>query len=317
MTFLRSFILFLAFASSFSNRMTASSRKELRGKEKVQLGTVLQLGHSIRSNIIDPSRVVQLSWQPRVFLYNGFLTDEECDHLISLADREKKNLLEINGNSGRSIANNLLGKSETKLKAEDVMVPRIEERLSAWTFLPKENSRPLQVTHFGLGEAEKNADYFGNQSKFGVSEPLMATVILYLSNVTRGGEILFRDLEGKSKIPSDCTKTTNVLRLVKGNAVLFFNVHPNASPDKSSSHFRCPFLEGEMWYAIKFFHLRSVIKEKVPFGSDGSESDDSECADEDESCPQWAALGECQRNPVFMIGSPDYYGACRKSCNAC
>lgn len=67
-----------------------------------------------------------------------------------------------------------------------------------------------------------------------------------------------------------------------------------------------------MWYATKLFHIRSISGEKV-----SPEADGTECTDEDENCPRWAAIGECQRNPVFMIGSPDYYGTCRKSCNAC
>lgn len=100
---------------------------------------------------------------------------------------------------------------------------------------------------------------------------------------------------------------SNVLRPVKGNAILFFMVHPNASPDMAGSHARCPVLEGEMWCAAKLFYVRAIDGEKGL----------SECNDEDENCPRWAAFGECQRNPVFMIGSPDYYGTCRKSCNAC
>ena len=119
-------------------------------------------------------------------------------------------------------------------------------------------------------------------------------------------------LQPKSKIWSDCTKTSNILKPVKGNAILFFTTKLNASPDGSSSHARCPVLEGEMWCATKFFYLRAVNGEKVSFDSDGNE-----CIDEDANCPRWAALGECQRNSVFMVGSPDYYGTCRKSCNAC
>ena len=116
----------------------------------------------------------------------------------------------------------------------------------------------------------------------------------------------------KSKIWSDCNKSSNILRPVKGNAILFFTLQPNASPDKSSSHARCPILEGEMWYATQFFHIRSVRGGKVSM-----ETDSTDCTDEDDNCPKWAAIGECQRNSVFMIGSPDYYGTCRMSCNAC
>ncbi|XP_031281116.1 probable prolyl 4-hydroxylase 12 [Pistacia vera] len=240
----------------------------------------------------------------RVYLYSGFLSDEECDHLISLAlgAGEKK--------LGTGLHSDNVFVNQTQLTTEDNIVARIEERISAWTFLPKENSKPLQVMRYGLEEDKQKLDYFGNKSKLGLSERLMATVILYLSNVTQGGEILFPD--STNKMWSDCTKVSDVQRPIKGNAILFFTLHPNASRDESSSHARCPVLEGQMWCAAKFFQVRDVNKEKVSIESDGDE-----CTDEDEDCPHWAAIGECQRNPVFMIGSPDYYGTCRKSCSAC
>ncbi|XP_022737056.1 probable prolyl 4-hydroxylase 12 isoform X3 [Durio zibethinus] len=248
----------------------------------------------------------------RVFHYSGFLSDEECDHLISLGHGAKDGILRINDDQLSVGTNRQLTSSETLLNTEDRVLAMIEERISAWTFLPKENAKPLDVWRYGLEETEQNLDYFGNKSTLALSESLMATVVLYLSNVTMGGEILFPRAEPKSKMWSDCTKTSNILKPVKGNALLFFTTRLNASPDARSLHARCPVLEGEMWCATKFFYLRAVDGEKVSFQSDGDE-----CIDEDASCPRWAALGECQRNPVFMVGSPDYYGTCRKSCNAC
>ena len=66
---------------------------------------------SASSLVFDPTRVTQLSWTPRfvkvlilmmilrakyvtlcfcrVFLYKGFLSDEECDHFIKLVDSKK------------------------------------------------------------------------------------------------------------------------------------------------------------------------------------------------------------------------------------
>lgn len=103
------------------------------------------------------------------------------------------------------------------------------------------------------------------------------------------------------------------LRPIRGNAVIFFNMRPDASPDKTSSHERRPVLDGELWCAVKLLYLRPIIRsQELP-----AVSDDEECIDQDDSCPQWAASGECQRNPVFMVGSPDYYGTCRKSCKVC
>lgn len=60
---------------------------------------------------------------------------------------------------------------------------------------PSENSKPVHVMRYGLDEAKENLDYFGNKSALGLSQPLMAAVVLYLSNVTQGGELLFPNSE--------------------------------------------------------------------------------------------------------------------------
>ncbi|KAK2998746.1 hypothetical protein RJ639_023185, partial [Escallonia herrerae] len=173
-------------------------------------------------------------------------------------------------------------------------------------FLFPKYGKPLQAQHIGTEEAKQQYHYFGNKSRF--SKPVMATVILYLLNVSQGGQILFPESElgnsqMKNKILSDCTKSSYALRPTRGNALLFFNLHPNTTPDQSSSHARCPVLDGELWFATKFFHVKASDVQTIQF-----QADDSDCTDEEESCPQWAAIGECQRNPIFMTGSPDYYG---------
>ncbi|KAK4283070.1 hypothetical protein QN277_000065 [Acacia crassicarpa] len=195
---------------------------------------------------------------------------------------------------------------------EDDIVARIEERISLWTFLPKENSKPMQVMHYGLEKAGQNYNFF-NKSDLELSGSLMATVVLFLSDVTQGGQILFPESEPKNASWYDCSKSDNNLRPIKGNAILFFSLRLSASPDKSSLHARCPVLEGEMWSATKSFYARPTGGENISSSLYG----DDDCVDEDDHCPTWAATGECQRNPVYMIGSPDYFGTCRKSCHAC
>lgn len=118
---------------------------------------------------------------------------------------------------------------------QDEVVARIEERISAWTFIPKgdfpclklcflelfvffaihlslcmsyiyfhpttlsENGRPLQVLHFYSEESKQNHDYFGKEFKTLSNEPLMATVVLYLSNTSQGGQIIFPESEVREK----------------------------------------------------------------------------------------------------------------------
>jgi prolyl 4-hydroxylase len=51
----------------------------------------------------DPTRVTQLSWTPRVFLYEGFLSDEECDHFIKLAKGKLEKSMVADNDSGESV----------------------------------------------------------------------------------------------------------------------------------------------------------------------------------------------------------------------
>lgn len=45
--------------------------------------------------------------------------------------------------------------------------------------------------HYGIEQDRQNLDYFTNKTKLESSGTLMATVVLYLSNATQGGQILF------------------------------------------------------------------------------------------------------------------------------
>ena len=42
-----------------------------------------------------------------------------------------------------------------------------------------------------------------------------------------------------------------------------------------------------------------------------------DCVDENENCSRWAKVGECEKNPVYMVGNGDVKGYCMKSCNVC
>lgn len=118
-----------------------------------------------------------------------------------------------------------------------------------------------------------------------------------------------KDAQAKEGAPSQCSGYA--VRPAKGNALLLFNLRPDGEIDKDSQYEECPVLEGEKWLAIKHIHLRKLDSPKSSLASE------DECTDEDDRCVSWAASGECDRNPVFMIGSSDYYGSCRKSCRVC
>ncbi|CAN7081708.1 unnamed protein product [Brassica oleracea var. botrytis] len=289
-------IFLILIVISSSPFCSGGSRKELRDKDNIG-ESYTQSNYVVGSKSVDPRRVLQRSWQPRVFLYRGFLSEEECDHLAKETSEVK---------SGDGDGKTHLSSSDHVLDVPDPIVAGIEERISAWTFLPRENSGPIKVRSYTMEKSDNKLDYFGDESSSVSHESLLATVILYVSNTTQGGELLFPNAEVKLKRSwSDCSETGNILRPVKGNAVLFFSRHLNATLDQTSTHFRCPVLKGELLVATKLIYAKKQARK--------DEEESGECSDEDESCGRWAELGECKKNPVYMIGSPDYFGTCRKS----
>ncbi|CAN6305224.1 unnamed protein product [Urochloa humidicola] len=87
-------------------------------------------------------------------------------------------------------------------KKQDEVITRIEERISAWTFLPAENGESIQILHYQNGEKyEPHYDYFhdkNNQARWGHR---IATVLVYLSNVENGGETIFPNAELARELP--------------------------------------------------------------------------------------------------------------------
>ncbi|CAK7338618.1 unnamed protein product [Dovyalis caffra] len=274
-----------------------------------------------KKGVFDPTRVTQLSWHPRAFVYKGFLSNEECDHLINLARDKLEKSMVADNESGKSIESEVrtssgmfIGKAQVLL--EDEIVADIEARIAAWTFLPEENGESIQILHYEHGQKyEPHYDYFHDKANQELGGHRVATVLMYLSNVGRGGETVFPNSEGKTSQPkddswTDCAKNGYAVKPQKGDALMFFSLHPDATTDPNSLHGSCPVIEGEKWSATKWIHVRSFEKSL-------KQSASGDCVDENENCPLWAKAGECEKNPVYMVGSEASYGYCRKSCKVC
>ncbi|XVE82005.1 hypothetical protein DITRI_Ditri15bG0112400 [Diplodiscus trichospermus] len=270
------------------------------------------------SSIINPSKVKQVSWKPRAFVYEGFLTDLECDHLISLAKSELKRSAVADSVSGESKLSEVRTSSGTFIpKEKDPIIAGIEDKISTWTFLPKENGEDIQVLRYEHGQKyDPHFDYFVDKVNIARGGHRMATVLMYLTDVTKGGETVFPEAEEslhrktsvKDDDLSDCANKATAVKPRRGDALLFFSLFPNAVPDPSSLHAGCPVIEGEKWSATKWIHVDSFDKNLAAGGN---------CIDLNDSCERWTDLGECSKNPEYMIGSPELPGYCRRSCKVC
>lgn len=219
--------------------------------------------------------------------------------------------------SGKSVMSQVRTSSGTFLaKHEDEIVTGIEKRVAAWTFLPEENAESIQILHYELGQKyDAHFDYFHDKNNLKLGGHRVATVLMYLTDVKKGGETVFPDAEGrhlqhKDETWSNCARSGLAVKPKKGDALLFFSLHVNATTDPTSLHRSCPVVEGEKWSATKWIHVRS-------FDNPPNVRADAPCSDEHERCPRWAAVGECYRNPTYMVGTKDSLGFCRKSCGLC
>ncbi|KAM0864260.1 hypothetical protein ACQ4PT_044055 [Festuca glaucescens] len=282
-------------------------------------------GGGVRGSSVYPAPVVyphhsrQISWHPRVFLYPHFLSDDEANHLVSLASGELKKSAVADIKSGKSTLSEARTSSGYIIsKGQDPIVAGIEDKIAAWSFLPKENGEDMQVLRFKRGEKyEPKYDYFTDSVNTMRGGHRVATVLLYLTDVAEGGETVFplakehtkKGSHGKDATLSECAKNGISVKPRKGDALLFFNLLPNAATDPSSLHGGCEVIKGEKWSATKWIRVASL--DKVYHAPGGN------CTDSNDSCGRWAVLGECTKNPAYMVGTAALPGHCRRSCNVC
>ncbi|XP_031487345.1 probable prolyl 4-hydroxylase 6 [Nymphaea colorata] len=289
---------------------------------------------SDRSYGFDPTRVSQVSWRPRAFYYKGFLSDEECDHLIYLAKGRLHHSMVADQKSGESYKSYVRTSSGFFLqKGQDATVRRIENRIATWTFLPKENGESIHVLHYAVGEKyDAHFDYFKDEKNLARGGHRMATVLMYLSDVVKGGETFFPNAEGidqhKDDSWSDCSKGSFAVKPKKGDAVLFFSLHPDATTDTASLHGSCPVIEGEKWAATCWIHVRNFnsVKDTKEESIEGEEDlilvEESSTGEgtwgkrkcnRSHSCMGKTAKRKCPKNQSYMV---EFCGDRCKMCKA-
>jgi prolyl 4-hydroxylase len=70
---------------------------------------------------------------------------------------------------------------------KDIVVSKIEDRISLWSFLPKENGESIQVLKYGVNRSGSIKE----EPKSSSGAHRLATILMYLSDVKQGGETVF------------------------------------------------------------------------------------------------------------------------------
>lgn len=181
---------------------------------------------------------------PRVVVFGGLLSHEECDALVALSrQRLQRSETVDNATGGSEVNASRTSEGMFFERGETELIDRIERRIAALVNWPLDHGEGLQVLRYRPGaEYKPHHDYFdpaqpGTPTILTRGGQRVGTLIMYLNSPERGGSTVFPDV-GLDVAP------------VKGNAVFFSYDRPQAST--KTLHGGSPVLAGEKWVATKW-----------------------------------------------------------------
>eukprot|EP01126_Amoeba_proteus_P018094 TRINITY_DN1904_c0_g2_i2.p1 TRINITY_DN1904_c0_g2~~TRINITY_DN1904_c0_g2_i2.p1 ORF type:complete len:268 (+),score=57.89 TRINITY_DN1904_c0_g2_i2:340-1143(+) len=210
----------------------------------------------LAEGLIDLSQVEVLSWSPRILLYHNFVTSEDADHIVSLG-KNKVQRSEVVVEEGQNTVHESRSSSGVFLVGEmarDLVVQKYARKIAFWTQIPEENGEAFYLIRYNKGqEYQAHLDWFRSdetgQKELKEFGDRVATVLLYLSTPSEGGETEFPNID--LSVPAK-----------KGNAVLFWDYAPNFEGDHSTLHAGKPVISGTKWCMTKWIREKSFFDYK-------------------------------------------------------
>lgn len=185
---------------------------------------------------------------PRVVVFGGLLSHEECDELVALSAPRLMRSETVDNTTGGSEVNAARTSDGMFFeRGENPVCDRIERRIAALLNWPLENGEGLQVLRYRPGaEYKAHHDYFdpaqpGTPTILQRGGQRVGTVVMYLNTVPKGGGTSFPDV-GVEVAP------------IRGNAVFFS--YDRAHVVTRTLHAGTPVVEGEKWVATKWLRER-------------------------------------------------------------
>lgn len=206
------------------------------------------------SNAIETSdRAVNILFAlnaPRVVLFDGLLSHEECDELVRQSRAKLQRSTVVNAATGEYDVHPDRTSSGTHfLRGENPLIRKIEQRISELVSCPVDHGEPIQILHYTPGaEYKPHFDFFdpnfeGNEKVLAMGGQRVATLVMYLNDVEAGGSTVFPDI-GLDVLPR------------KGNAVYFAYTTEDGQLDRRTLHGGSPVGAGEKWIATKWLRQR-------------------------------------------------------------
>lgn len=200
--------------------------------------------------------VVMSTLLPRVIVFDGFMSDSECDQLIEAASPKMTPSTVVEPMTGNGVLNPVRTSTGMFFQlAENPVVSLVEARIERLLNWPTNHGEVMQVLNYQPGaEYKPHQDYFdptdpGTPKAIGFAGQRVGTLLMYLNTPTSGGSTVFPDggIEVHAK---------------KGRAVFFSYDTPSLA--KRALHGGAPVIQGEKWVATKWLRQKPIQPSNVP-----------------------------------------------------
>lgn len=198
------------------------------------------VGHQVRLT-------VQLC-SPAIVCFEHFLTDQECEALIALAEDSgqiSRSTVVQEHDGVLTVDHRRSSEQAWFTRGQTPLITQIETRIAEVLRYPATHGEGLQVLRYrDGGEYRPHFDFFdpklgGSAKHLAVGGQRVATLIMYLSDVAQGGATAFPEV-GLTVRPK------------RGSALLFANLTPDRQVDRRTLHAGLPVLSGCKYIATKW-----------------------------------------------------------------
>jgi len=254
-----------------------------------------------------------MSWKPRMFTLDGVLSQEETEYVLALA---KENLDSFDVAPAMYNPTGIVTSWSISFY-KNIVLYNIAKRFSTIGMVALENFADIEIFRFGDSYShlehhsdlltglppEKAGRFIGERSTKGPGQRLLR---FFVNLDPEDHKFAFGNanpLDNSIKnAGKDCTGSV-VIQLKQTQSLMLHVMDTKGDPEEFASQYKtCPKGEGDTsfhadvsWLMVVTIHAYST----------------ETCYDDDSQCAGWAAAGECDANPGFMLEQ------CRKSCDKC
>jgi prolyl 4-hydroxylase len=181
---------------------------------------------------------------PRVVLFGGLLSDDECDELVALSRAyvTPSNVVDLDS-GGEKLHADRTSSGAALTRGGTPLISRIEQRIAALLNWPVDHGEALQILRYEVGQEYKPHYDYVDPAQPGAAPFLarggqrVASLVMYLTTPQDGGATNLPELGLE-------------VAAVKGNAVFFSYDRPH--PSTKTLHGGMPVRAGEKWVATKW-----------------------------------------------------------------